>query len=200
MRVQGIAQWTLGFAAASLVTGTVAATPAARPSASANFTSEGSGCITTEAAVFVRGLDVGPGPARLNLRIVQADDCADRALVNTDAKANLGEGAFRVSPDASSATLNAIISVADRATGRRLNATIRLTWTATEDAVVADTPVEPEELGRFLRARGAPFRRTLRLARASGVVSLGTANLTSEATEDAWISLTGPAASPAAPR
>jgi hypothetical protein len=188
---QDVTQWILGLAAASLVASAATAAPVVRPAAGAHFVSEsGDGCVTTEVGLLVKG--TAGGPAKLSLRILRVNECTESALVNTEVVAHLGAGAFSVTPDASSATLNATVPVTDRATKKQGNVTIRLTWAAVEEAVAANTLIEPDGLGRFIRT-SAPVRRTLRLATAAGDVAFGADKQLAPATaEDAWVSLITP--------
>lgn len=159
---------------------------AGRPSAEATFASrDKTGCISSEVAVFVRkGSD---SREQLDLRILQVDECKDVALVNIESTADLPAGALRVAPGLAFATLNTSVRVTDRQSGRKVSATIHLTWKATEKAVVALRSDEPGGLGKFVRMK-EPTRRSLRLAGASGVISLPDINITLSAAESAWIS------------
>jgi len=169
------------------------AAPKDRLIVDANFTGhDGSGCITTEVFVFVRG-NAGGNNAKLNLEVSQTDDCKDEVLLTARGKVNVGGGSFRISPDLSSASVNATLTLTDR-TNRRdkksIVVTVRLTWVGVEEIISADTAVFPVEPGQFERL-GAKARRTLRLAKASGTVSEGTTNLTPQPTTDASMSFEG---------
>jgi len=161
------------------------AAAAGRPSAAASFAShDKTGCISSEVSVFVRkGSD---NRERLELRILQADECNEVALADIESTVDLPAGALRVAPDLSFATLNASVRVTDRQSRREVGATIRLTWKATEKAVTALRSDEPGGLGKFIRMKQAA-RRTLRLANASGAVSLPGIAITLPAAESAWI-------------
>jgi hypothetical protein len=175
----------LGVLVFTLLAAATHSAAAGRPSAAASFAShDKTGCISSEVAVFVRkGSD---NRERLELRILQADECNDVALANVESTVNLPAGALRVAPDLSFATLNTSVRVTDRQSRREVTATIRLTWKATEKAVTALRSDEPSGLGKFIRMKQAA-RRSLRLANASGVVSLPGINMTLPAAESAWI-------------
>jgi len=182
-------------AAVSLLAGTVKAEPTGRPSAAATFTGQdGRGCVLTEVSVFVRRGNAGQnvnGKSRLRLFISQVDECQDLpARLNVDTRVDLTDGQFRVDPDLATASLEASVPLIDRQSHKALNgtATIRLKWTAVEEALATDVTFEPEEPGRFIRLI-APARRTLRMASVSGMVDAGLGNLTPGSADTAWISL-----------
>lgn len=171
--------------AVSLTTVPAAAAPPGRVSATANFTShDKSGCITSEVSVFVRrGSD---NREQLQLRILKADECNDRAMVNIDAEVGLPVGALRVAPDLSFAALNTAVRVTDRHTRGTVTVTLRLTWKAAEKTVVARRNDEPRGQGKFIRLK-QPASLSMRMANASGVVSLPAINITLQAAESAWL-------------
>jgi hypothetical protein len=178
-------------AAVLAVPSTATAAPKGRLIADANFASpsQGNDCITNEVSVFVRG-GAGGNNAKLVLEISQTDDCKDEVLLTARGKANLGGGSFQVSSDLSGATLNANVTVTDRRQKKELVVTVRLTWVGVEEASAADVSVFPIEPGQFERLK-TRVPRTLRLARASGVVSEGSNNLTPRPTSDSSISFEG---------
>ena len=166
------------------------AAPTARPSAAATFTSQdASGCVTTEVSVFVRGNGETIGPqTSLRLSILKVNECEDSVLLQAEGRANLRAGAFNVAPDLATARLETTVRLKASPKQQNLTATVRLSWTATEEAVVAARRDEPEEPGKFIRMK-APVERTLRLAAASGTVSTGAGTLTPTAAESAWLAI-----------
>lgn len=162
-----------------------AAAPPARASAAASFTShDKSGCIASEVSVFVhRDSD---HRERLQLRILKADECNDHAMVNIDAEVGLPAGALRVAPDLSFAALNTAVRVTDRHTRGTVTVTVRLTWKAAEKTVVARRNDEPRGQGKFIRLKQSASL-SMRMANASGVVSLPAINITLQAAESAWV-------------
>lgn len=179
--------------AASVLVTSVAAAQAGRPVVDASFVSrDRTGCVSTEVSVLVRGDGTGGNPgsgkAKVSLAITEVDECRDEVLLSAAGKANLGDGAFRLSPDLRSATLNTTVPVLDRVANKRFGATVQLAWKAVETAVEADISVEPDESGRAVRLK-VPAHRTLRLAEASGVVAEGERKFTPLPAIDAAISV-----------
>lgn len=190
----------LAALAASVLVAQVAAAQGGRPVVDASFVSrDRSGCVSTEVTVLVRdggrdsaaGGEAASGKPRVRLAITEVDECRDQVLLDARGDANLGDGAFRLSPDLGSAALNTTMPVTDRVAGKRLKLTVRLAWTAVEEAAEsADAAVEPDEAGRPVRLK-AQAHRTLRLAKASGLISDGTRKFTPQRATDASISVIG---------
>jgi hypothetical protein len=187
MKAQGIAGRTAALGLLVLASSAASADSPSRPVASATFRSyDGRGCVVSDVTVFVVGGPNGVGGAKLDLVASRVDECQGKDLLATKASVALGAGAFSVSPDLGTATLVAAVKVPGRA-GRDAAVNVNLTWTATEPAIEADTSVSPESLGRWSRAA---VHRTLRMARAAGIVSDGVTNLIPVLATDAMISLT----------
>lgn len=182
MKARRVAGW------AAILGGALLASPALAgagdtPVATATFRSyDAKGCVATEVTVFAIG-SPGAGAGKLDLVATQVDECQGKDLLAAKASVALGPGAFSVSPDLGTATLVAAV----KAPGRAATVNVRLTWTATEPAIAADTSVSPTGLGRWSRA---PVHRVLRVAEAAGTVSDGVGNLTPVAAADATLSLT----------
>jgi len=184
MKAQGIAGRTAALGLLVLASSAASADSPSRPVASATFRSyDGRGCVVSDVTVFVVGGPNGVGGAKLDLVASRVDECQGKDLLATKASVALGPGAFSVSPDLGTATLVAAV----KAPGRAATVNVRLTWTATEPAIAADTSVSPTGLGRWSRA---PVHRVLRVAEAAGTVSDGVGNLTPVAAADATLSLT----------
>jgi hypothetical protein len=150
-----------------------------------------SGCIATEVSVFVRNSGgAGAQPQiPLGLRILQVNECKEQALLNISTQFGSAPGAFSVAPDLSIARLDTSVLVRDKQSGEQLTATIRLSWRANEKAIVGFRSDEPVAFGKLIR-RKTPVQRKMRMAKASGVVSVGSANLVLHPTEAAaWIAL-----------
>ena len=180
MKARRVAGW------AAILGGAALASPALAgagdtPVATATFRAyDAKGCVATEVTLFAIG---SPGGAKLDLQASRVDECQGKDLLAAKASVALGPGAFSVSPDLGTATLVAAV----KAPGRAATVNVRLTWTATEPAIAADTSVSPTGLGRWSRA---PVHRVLRVAEAAGTVSDGVGNLTPVAAADATLSLT----------
>ena len=184
MIVRMIAPWAMTALAAAALSPTAGAAPAARSIADAHFVSyDGAGCVATDVAVFAR-TDGSAG--RLRLVVTKVDECKGQEVLRTQARATLSAGALRVASDLSSAALNTVLNVNDPHTRRSFAVTIRLSWTADEPVVAADTTVVPDDLGQF--SRGARRHRTLRLAKATGSITVGVTNLAPQPAIDAAIS------------
>lgn len=158
-----------------------------RLSAAATFSShDKTGCISTEISVFVR--KGGLAGERLELRILQADECNDAASVNIEDVIALPAGSLRVAADLSSATLNTSGAVADRQSRGKVTATLRLKWSATEETVSAMRAEEPDGLGTFVHMnKKQPVRRSMRLSAASGTIYVGGAAIALSKADSAWI-------------
>jgi hypothetical protein len=183
MKARRVAGWAAILGGAALASPALAGAGDA-PVATATFRAyDAKGCVATEVTVFVVGGPNGAGGAKLDLVASRVDECQGKDLLATKASVALGAGAFSVSPDLGTATLVAAV----KAPGRAATVNVRLTWTATEPAIAADTSVSPTGLGRWSRA---PVHRVLRVAEAAGTVSDGVGNLTPVAAADATLSLT----------
>lgn len=187
MRAQASARWAAASAAALLmaVSAAASAAPVGRTTAQATFVSQDArGCVSTEVTIFVRGT---PGNARLRLSVAKVDECKDVMLLSARTTASLSGGAFRVRPDLGTATLTTTVPLVDKASREERTATIRVTWTAVEEAVSAVTPVEEEESGRFVRQAAL---RSFRPAKAAGLVTMDGAELTPRLATDASLAVT----------
>jgi hypothetical protein len=183
MKARRVAGWAAILGGAALASPALAGAGDA-PVATATFRAyDAKGCVATEVTVFAIG---SPGGAKLDLQASRVDECQGKDLLAAKASVALGPGAFSVSPDLGTATLVAAVKAPGRA-GRAATVNVRLTWTATEPALEADTSVSPTGLGRWSRA---PVHRVLRVAEAAGTVSDGVGNLTPVAAADATLSLT----------
>ncbi len=128
----------------------------------------------------------GAGQERLELRILQADECNDAASLNIEDVISLPAGSLRVAADLSSASLNTSASVADRQSRGKVTATLQLKWNATEETVTAMRGEEPDGLGAFIHMR-KPVKRTMRLSAASGTIYLGGSAIALSKPDSAWI-------------
>jgi hypothetical protein len=185
MKARHVAGWAAILGGAALASPALAGAGDA-PVATATFRSyDAKGCVATEVTLFAIG-SPGAGAAKLDLVATRVDECQGKDLLAAKSTTTLGSGAFSVSPDLGTATLVAAVQAPGRA-GRDATVNVRLTWTATEPALEADTSVSPTGLGRWSRA---PVHRVLRVAEAAGTVSDGVGNLTPVAAADATLSLT----------
>jgi hypothetical protein len=194
MQAQLAARCALALAAAMVAPLAASAAPGDTPSADATFESDDpTGCITTEVALFVRGAIVDSGgsaleQARVHLEVTVLNECEDVAVLKAEGKTKLRNGEFHVSPDLRFATLKTAVPMSVFGSKEKFYATVVLTWTSVEAAISADVGTVPTELGRFEKT-GAPVRKILRLAEASGTIADGTSNFTPEASTAASISL-----------
>lgn len=182
--------------AAALITAAGAASAANMalgwPGAQAAFVNyDAAGCIRTQVDVFVRGAGIGDGAAaaKLFLALSRMDECRDVELVRANHRFPLPAGAFRQEADLSSATLNQAVTIRDDASRRPVRLTIRVAWTATEEAVTAPVGSVTEGLGAVSRAR-SPTMQTIRLGAASGSIVSDSIRLPGLSTTDAQLSRT----------
>lgn len=183
-------------AAATLLTTASAASAASMalgwPGAQAAFVNyDAAGCIRTQVDVFVRGAGIGDGAAaaKLFLAVSRVDECRDVELVRAERRLPLSAGAFRQEADLSSATLNQAVMLHDGASRRPVRLTIKVAWTATEEAVTAPVGSVTQGLGEVSRAR-APTMQTIRLGAASGSIVTDSIQLPALSTTDAQLSRT----------
>lgn len=190
-------KWPLTASIATLVALAASATSAAEggpgwPAAEASFVSyDASGCIATQVNIFVHGTGAGSGAAqsRLYVALSRLDECRDVELIRAERRVSLAPGAFRQEPDLGAATLESVVAIPDKLSGKPLRLNIKLVWTAKDDAVTASVKSFSEGLGEITRAR-SPTQRTTRLAVASGTIKSGASNFTTAASTDASLSLT----------
>src|SRR5215203_4419263 len=150
--------------------------PPERRSAVASFTSQDpTGCVMTEVSVFARSNGKTGQQPRLRLKILKVNECQRAVLLDIEARANLHAGAFSVSRDLGSARLHVSLPVVDHHSRKRLTATVRLSWTAVEQAIIAARTDEQVEPGKFMKMK-TPVQRAIRLARAFGTVSTSAGN------------------------
>lgn len=165
--------------------GPAGSTSAGRLSAAATFSShDKSGCIGTEVSVFVRR--GGAGQVRLELRVLQADECSDSASVNIEDVISLPAGALRVATDLSSASLDTSVPVADRQSRGKVTAALHLKWNATEKMVTAMRGDEPDGLATLVHMK-MPVKRSIRLSAATGTIYLRGSTIALANAESAWI-------------
>ena len=162
------------------------------PGAQAAFVNyDAAGCVRTQVDVFVRGAGLGDGAAaaKLFLAVSRMDECRDVELVRAQQRFPLPAGAFRQEADLASATLDQAVMLHDAASRRPIRLTIKVAWTATEDAVTAPVGSVTQGLGEVSRAR-SPTMQTIRLGAASGSIVSDSIQLPALSTTDAQLSRT----------
>lgn len=178
-------RWVLALMAAAVFSAPLAAR-ADKATADANFVST-NGCTDTEVNVFVksgqRGKKTGSQKGKVTLTIAQVDECRGLELLGAEAKnVNLKDGEFTVGDG--TATLNAAIQMRDRRTGKKLVVDVLVEWVASGDPVIADVTTDVDDPGRLAK-QARKFRKTLRLADASGTISDGTKDYVAGLAEEA---------------
>src|SRR5689334_9678074 len=141
MKARHVAGWAAILGGAALASPALAGAGDA-PIATATFRSyDAKGCVATEVTLFAIGSPgAGAGAAKLDLVATRVDECQGKDLLAAKSTTTLGPGAFSVSPDLGTATLVAAVQAPGRA-GQAATVNVRLTWTATEPALEADTSV-----------------------------------------------------------
>lgn len=159
--------------------------------ADADFIStDSSGCITSEAFVFVRNGRTSQSRedarGRVEITLLQTEDCEDRTLLEARGNAQLRDGELSFDPELGSVTLDATVQMLEAVSKNPLSADVSLTWVAIEEPVTASTRFDLEAPGRVER-RARPVTRVVRLAESSGSISDGRTNFTPEPSTDAAI-------------
>jgi hypothetical protein len=183
----------LGSALAATMLAVPMVAGAALESADARFYStDPSGCVTTEVFVLVNRGKLG-GPANQadtseqpSLRISQVDDCKQIPLMNAFGSVQQ-KGHFKVDNGLASATLYTTIPVFDQVSGRSLEIDVSLAWSATGAAFSTADHIYFQSPGHVVQLKNA-VQGTHRPAQASGAVFLDTTNFTPDPSKDAEVS------------
>lgn len=155
------------------------------------YSLDSSGCISSYVFLFVRNGKTSESKesakAKVEMTVLRSDECRDEVLLQARAKANLKDGEVSFEPQLGSVTLDATIQMLDDQSKNAVTADVLVNWTAVEEPVALDTRFEIEAPGR-IEKRARPVSTTLRLAEASGTLSLdGGTNLLPDFSSDAAI-------------
>lgn len=145
-------------------------------------TEDSSGCIETFVTVIAedgRSKQAGPPEAtlRASVELFQFDSCSGKLLLSAFGLAVLTPEQFQIDKQLNAATLNATIEVTDFVSRSTFPVDVSLNWTGSGDIVSVKNHVQLKEPGFKLNSR---FTGTSRNATASGTVSDGTTNFTSQ--------------------
>lgn len=149
-------------------------------------------CTDNEVNVFVKsgqiGIKAGLKKAKVTLTISQIDECQDRVLLSAEAKnINLKTGEFTVNNG--KATLDAVIPMLDRRTGKKFMVDVFVRWVTNSDLVTADVTSDMDAPGQFAKL-ARKTRKTLHLADASGSITDSTNSFIKGPAEEASLTVT----------